>query len=313
MLNTPKPTVLKLHAPRFRKKIAIFDYDHTIVRPKEHRPFPKDVDDWQLLSSEIPEYILDAYECGFMICICTQQSKAWKIEQIKKVLEPMNIPMWVSIARDKSVYKPNTTIFDAIVGEKKWDPTKSYMVGDALGRKNDWSDCDKEFAVALNVKYYSPEYYFDIKSEEKDQQKFTPETATNKSEIVIMTGFPGSGKSTYVEEVYGKNTHYVILHGDIYKTFPKMIAAATPHIKTGKSIVIDSTNPSKNKRATYIDFARSINYTPKCVYISTPFEESYERNKQRPEAKQVPRIVYNIFKKHFEIPSEDEGCTVLTV
>ena len=308
------PTVFKLHAPRFRKKVAIFDYDHTIVKPKEHRPFPKDVDDWQLLSSKIPEYIRKAYTNGYMICVCTQQSKPWKIDQIKAVLTPMNIPMWVSIATDKSIYKPNTAIFDAIVGEKKWDSTKSYMVGDALGRKNDWSNCDKEFAVALKVKYMSPEEYFQINEAQNKaaQSSFSPETG-NKAELVIMTGYPGSGKSTYVEQVYGANPHYVVLHGDDYKTVPKMIVAATPHIKNGKSIVIDSTNPSIKKREVYIDLAKAVNLAPKCVYISTPFEESYERNKLRPDDKQVPRIVYNIFKKNFEMPSEAEGCTVIII
>ena len=58
--------------------------------------------------------------------------------------------------------------------------------------------------------------------------------ATNKSELIIMVGYPGSGKSTYVEQVYGSNSNYVILHGDDYKTVPKMMAAAKPHIANGK-------------------------------------------------------------------------------
>lgn len=162
MAVVPKPLVFKLHAPRFRKKVAIFDYDHTIVHPKDARPFPKDVHDWQLLSPNIPEYIRKAYDSGYMICICTQQSKPWKIDQIKEVLTPMNIPMWVSVSTFKELNKPNTAIFDAIVGNKKWDPTKSFSVGDALGRKGDWSDCDKEFAIALKIPYTSPEEYFEI-------------------------------------------------------------------------------------------------------------------------------------------------------
>ena len=315
------PTTFKLHGPRFRKKVAIFDFDHTIVKPKDHRPFPKDIHDWQLLTPKIPEYIRKAYTNGYMICVCTQQSKPWKIDQIKEVLIPMNIPMWVSVATHKDIYKPNTAIFDAIIGNKKWDREKSYAIGDALGRKNDWSDCDKEFAIALNVSYMSPEDYFEINTNKKQNKQkyqheiepvFTPITGSN-GEFVIMTGYPGSGKSTYVNQVYGANSNYVILHGIDYKNVAKIIAAATPHIKEGKSIVIDSTNPSKKKRAIYIDFAKSANLAPKCVYMSTSFEDSYERNKQRPEATQVPLIAFNIYKKNFEMPSIDEGCSVLIV
>lgn len=310
------PVIFKLYAPRYRKKVAIYDYDHTLVQPKNHRQFSKDIDDWEFTYPEVPSVLKAVYEKGYMICICTQQSKAWKLEQIKKVLEPLNIPMWVSIATDKSIYKPNTVLFDTVIGAHAWDPAKSLFVGDALGRRGDWSDCDKLFAMALKVSYTSPEEYF--KGPVQNQQVrvrvrvYPPETRA-QHEVVIMTGYPGSGKSTYVDQVYGSNTQYSILHGDIYKTPAKMIKAAKAQITLGKSVVIDSTNPSKKQRGVYIDLAKAHNLPATCVHMSTSYEDSYENNKQRPAEKQVPRIVYNVYKKHFEIPTEDEGCVVVSV
>jgi bifunctional polynucleotide phosphatase/kinase len=153
------PIVLKFYAPRFRKKIAMFDYDGTLVRPKEGRRFPKDVADWEWTYADVPKILQETYGRGFMIIICTQQSKPWKVDQIRAVLEPLNIPMYVSIAMDKAEYKPNTAIFEAVV-EKEWKRDVSFMVGDALGRYGDWSDCDRMFAEAINVQWKSPEAVF---------------------------------------------------------------------------------------------------------------------------------------------------------
>lgn len=155
------PTVIKLLAPRFRKKIAMFDYDGTLVKPRDGRPFPKDIADWQWTHTSVPAVLQATYDKGFMILICTQQSKPWKVDQIRAVLEPLKVPMTITIALDKADYKPALTIFHAVVpGDKEWDRTKSFMVGDALGRTGDWSDCDRGFAEALKVKYKSPEDVF---------------------------------------------------------------------------------------------------------------------------------------------------------
>jgi bifunctional polynucleotide phosphatase/kinase len=141
------PTIMKFHAPRFRKKIAMFDYDGTLVRPKEAQSFPKDVGDWEWNYNSVAEILQKTYKQGFMIIICTQQTKPWKLDQIRAVLEPLQIPMYVSVATDKTDYKPSRAIFDAVVPTAKvWLREASFMVGDALGRNGDWSDCDRKFA-----------------------------------------------------------------------------------------------------------------------------------------------------------------------
>lgn len=42
-------------------------------------------------------------------------------------------------------------------------------------------------------------------------------------------------------------------------------------------------------------------------------EESYKRNKQRFENKQVPKIAYNVYNKYFEEPNEKEGFSLIVI
>lgn len=299
------PTIIKLGSPRFRKKIAAFDYDHTLVVPKNGRNFPKDVSDYQWLFPTIPTIVKEFYQKGFMIIIFTNQSKAWKTDQIKLVLEELQIPITIVIAFDKQEYKPNRILFDSVI-QKEWDQKKSFYVGDALGRKNDWSDSDKVFAENIGIDVKSPEDIF-----AKEDTKIPRPTLLpgENQEIIILTGFPGSGKSSIAKTL----PNYSIISGDIHKTSKKMIKIGEEEIKNNKSVIFDATNPSKEKRAEFINVATKFNLPVRCVWVTTPFDESYQRNLARPEKERISRIVYNIYKKKFEEPSETEGCSVIKI
>ena len=132
--------------------------------------------------------------------------------------------------------------------------------------------------------------------------------AERSRSVVIMVGFPGSGKSTVA-----KNLEMTIISGDELKTAPKMIKAAEAVIKTapGQSIVFDATNATKARRAEYIEFARLHNLPVRCIHVATPIEVSMERNKGR--EKPVPNIALYLYRKKFEQPTEDEGLEVVVV
>jgi bifunctional polynucleotide phosphatase/kinase len=300
------PIVWKLHSARRRKKIAAFDYDWTLVRPKSGGTFPKDVHDWQWLFPSVPETLRALYDKGFMIVIFTNQSKTWKQDQIRTVLEPLNIPMFIGIAVHKEDYKPNRLMFDTILQTHRWDPRSSFFVGDALGRKGDWSNSDLMFANAVGLHSKAPEEFF---SSVRQQ----PVPIPKDPEIVIMVGYPGSGKTTFATSLVSEKDTYKIIHGDTYKTSKKMIQVAEDYLKThpNHSIVFDATHPSRAKRAEYIEFAKRLNYSVRCIHVTTSLEDAYARNMQRPADKQIPRIVYYKYRKAFEEPMRDEGCDVI--
>ena len=97
-----------------------------------------------------------------MIVIFTNQSKAWKHEQLQIVAKTLSIPIFIVIATEKHDYKPNPLSFTALVGydEKIIDKNASFFVGDALGRKGDFADTDKLFAEAIGIRWISPESMF---------------------------------------------------------------------------------------------------------------------------------------------------------
>ena len=49
----------------------------------------------------------------------------------------------------------------------------------------------------------------------------------------------------------------------------------------------------------------------RCVYVGTSLEESLSRNNLR--EKPIPRIVYNVYKKKFEMPDESEEFKLIKI
>ena len=191
------PIIYKINNPTFRNKMLALDYDHTIVQPKDGRTFPKNIDDWVWLYDSVPNKIKSYYNDNYMIVIFTNQSKEWKLEQIKKVAELLEIPLFISIGFEKSEYKPNIILYNALFDESI-DKNNSIFIGDALGRKTDFSNSDKVFAENLGIQYKSPEEFFDIKEIEIKLPKIKK---SKDLEIIIMVGYPGSGKTTITQKL----------------------------------------------------------------------------------------------------------------
>lgn len=163
------PYVSKIGKFHFRKNMAIFDYDWTIARPISNGTFSKSVDDWRWLTDIVPDVITKFYNKGFCIIIISNQTKntEMKINQISNALSTLSIPSLLVVGYEKNDKKPKTTMFDIITKDKKVDMTKSFYVGDALGRQGDWSAVDREFADNIKIKnIYSPDELFSIKQNE---------------------------------------------------------------------------------------------------------------------------------------------------
>ena len=215
------------------------------------------------------------------------------------------------------------------------DYENSLYIGDALGRKNDWSDCDLKFAQNCGLKHMSPEDFFgnttpNSKVEDKygdikygdinfvdnnvkiynvitEKENDTKEEYKGNQELIIMVGYPASGKSTYVKRYKGilhddpsLGEKYSILSGDILKTEAKIIKNMKSSLINGQSVIIDATNPSNKKRNTFIECARNIvpNIPIKIIHLTTEFNECMERNLKRDVV--VPKIAFHMYEKKLE-------------
>lgn len=301
-----------INSPKVTDKIAGFDYDWTLVHPKAGKIFPKDVNDWVWMFENIPEILKDYYDKGYTIAIFTNQSKVWKLEQLQKSLKTLQIPLFIVVSyalskEDKKYYKPNILMFKELI-KGEYNKKLSFFVGDALGRPSDFSDSDKVFAENLGIPYISPENFF-----YRDKSFTVPNIPIlPEKELIIMVGYPGSGKSTIATKICESN-NCIYISGDIYKTLPKIKQQIKHYSSTNKSILIDATNSSAKKRLEYISLVKEYEYKIRCIHVSTSREESFKRNKLRDDKKQVPQIAYSVYDKYYDEPNENEGFTLLTI
>ena len=304
------PSIYNINGAQMKAKIAAFDYDWTLVCPKEGKTFPKDVDDWTWMYPNIPVQLKRYNEEGYSVVIFTNQSKQWKVSQIQTVAQSLDIPVFIVIATDKADYKPNPVLYEALVGSSNVDKATSFFVGDALGRKGDFADSDKVFAENVGLKCHSPEEFFAVI---QDQDYEIPAlNLSGSKQVIIMVGYPGSGKSSVAKKIC-EDERFVLIQGDVHKTSAKMIKAAGEYVDEGKSVVFDATNSSCKKRYEYIGFARKHDYEVVCVHVSTSLDESYKRNKLRDPENQVPKIAYSVYTKYFEPPTSVEGFEVIVL
>ena len=295
------PRIIKIGKFRLREKMAMFDYDWTLVKPISNGTFSKSLDDWKWITDKVPEILQNYYDKGYCITIISNQTRntEMKLQQITNVLSTLKIPSLIAVGYEDIDKKPNRTMFDLIKKTKKIDMNKSFYVGDALGRQGDWSDSDKKFAENINIKQiYSPDDLFAIADDEKIIIK-----EYDKQEIIVLVGYPGSGKTTIANTFNSKK--YMVINGDIFKTSKKMIKESEKYIKNNFSIIFDATNPSIEKRKEYIDFANSKNIPIRCINVETDITTAMFRNNKR--NKVIPKITYYVFRKKYVKPTIEEG------
>ena len=69
------PIIYNINNAVLKKKMASFDFDWTIVCPKDGRTFPKNIEDWEWLYPGIKDKIKWYSDNDYMVVIFTNQSK----------------------------------------------------------------------------------------------------------------------------------------------------------------------------------------------------------------------------------------------
>lgn len=153
-----------------RGKIAGFDIDGTVIKPKSGARFPKNAEDWIWNYSEIPRQLRKLFDEQYKLVFFTNQSGVGrdpaKIAEFKKkignIVNDLKLPVQVFISLGKKIYrKPRMGMWDALKKNKnegvEIDVAGSFYVGDAAGRDKNWapkrnkdhSTADRLFAMNI--------------------------------------------------------------------------------------------------------------------------------------------------------------------
>lgn len=312
------------------KLYGLFDLDGTIIKTKSKSKFYKDLDDWEFFNDNVINKLRELNKTHNIIIITNQggieKKKIDKVEwknRIENMCEQLDVALSIYCSKGNDIYrKPHPTFYKIIrqtnnIRELAGD---SFYCGDAMGRKNDHSDTDLKFALNCNLSAKTPEEIFTnnkifIKKEYKYPKIIFNNTIFDyepqNKEMIIMTGFPGSGKS-HISSLIASNPYinYIIVSRDILDTRERCIKRTIELCKENYSIIIDNTNPSKSDRLEYINIAKKYNYKCISIIVDTNMELSKHNNYYRRYIGQkdlIPDIAYNIYKKKYNEPTKNEG------
>ena len=152
------------------KKLACFDLDHTFITTKSGSKFPKYSGDWKLYNDNVENKIKQLMKKKYQVVIFSNQSNMDKsekkysgfIEKLRDLNKLFNNKIEFMVAFGKDEYrKPETGMWDFYTKNRNVNYDESFYVGDAAGRKKDFSDSDLKFAENIGITFYTPEEYFE--------------------------------------------------------------------------------------------------------------------------------------------------------
>lgn len=137
--------------------------------------------------------------------------------------------------------------------------------------------------------------------------------------ITMMVGLAASGKSTYAKKL-ANDTDAIILSSDAIRwelfgdetdqehnqqVFQELHKRAKQWLKSGRSMVYDSTNINSKRRRAFLNELKKIDCTKECIIMATPYEQCLENNRNR--ERKVPEWVIERMYRKWQTPHTFEG------
>jgi len=136
---------------------------------------------------------------------------------------------------------------------------------------------------------------------------------SSKTEMIIFSGSPGSGKSTFFRS-YLEGNGYIHVNQDTLRTAQKCYKVAEENLKQGKSVVIDNTNPKADTRQFYSKLAKELGVGCRSFIFNFPKDLVFHLNEMRSinrhrthNSKNVADVIVHTWYKNFSQPTKSEG------
>ena len=302
-------------------KICAFDLDDTLIHVnKKYYTFTYIIDDVIInkileLISDGFLFVIFTNQSGIT------NNKNFNLEKWKSIIDVFIsnitnkikisfIGVYISINYDE-YRKPNIKLWEQFLIDLnvvKIDES-SFYCGDAVGRnyistfkkkiyKNpktgDHSNSDIIYSRNICVQFKTPEHVFlgekNINNYivsinpiiELNKKNNIPEfIPNNNNEIILMFGYPSSGKSYYINNFILHKYNYISLSLDSLKSKDKLLKQLIMLIKDNKNIIIDNTNLLSSERLWYIKIAKDNNYDIRLIKMNVSFELAKHLNNTR--------------------------------
>jgi len=321
-------------------KLASFDLDHTLIKPKDNKVHPKTIDDLELVFPNIIDKLKELYENNYNIVIFSNQSDLLSIEKqekkkivlgrIEKFIDLLGFEISIFISTQKNIFrKPNLGMLDFFIEKTniKLDYKNSFYVGDAAGRlktktnKKDFACSDRMFALNANLNFYTPEEFFI--EDYKDERKYV---CINKSETLFLNGKKLETEISKQEEkikqickyniiflqgppASSKSTlsnrleklGYNIISQDNLGTKAKVLSEFKKLLKDiNNKIVLDNTNGQKKYRDSFTEILKKQNREYVLVNIDINKEQSFFLNNYRAKVKNIIALPDVVIHSYFK-------------
>jgi len=315
-------------------KLACFDLDHTLIKPKQGRVHPNSPEDFMLWNPIVLERLTELEEQNYILVIFTNQN----IKK-KEILEGRINTLKVHGIFDKVNFlaaleqdycrKPNTGLFDLLLEKThiKVDFQKSIMVGDAAGRvkvgsiKKDFSCADRMFAANIGLTFQTPEEFFLHEKErkfimERVSDRLFPGYDNNypseylQYQVIMLMAPPASGKSTLAKQL--EKEGYYRINQDTLGTKGKCVKAMKEQLGKDltKKIVLDNTNSKIDYRVSFTKYLTDLGIKYCLVQIDTTKEQCFFLDNYRcklEKKKKLPDVALHSHFKFRELPTLKEG------
>ena len=319
---------------KFTNKLAMFDLDNTLITTISGKIFQINENDYKWKYDNIVIKLRKLFKNNYSIIIISNQAGIEKGKQtyekftnkLNKLIQLLNIDIFIFCSTGYNIYrKPSPTFFHNFIPNKcDIDFEHTFYCGDAAGRISDYNNTDYKFALNCLVKFITPEYFFLNKKEQLPLIIYPNilnyvnyntnildklHNINHIKQMIIMVGFPASGKST-VSKILSEKYNYIVINQDNIKNINKCKKYTEELLKNGQSVIIDRTNPDIESRHIWINLANLYKYNIIVIEMSTSIELSKHNNYYRcykSNVKHIPEIVYNIYKSKYCKPDISEG------